>query len=798
MASFTDLIKKQKSERSGNIDVLLPIMARDMNVMKQGILKLVKLQGGTQRDRADRFFTSAKQKESVYESQYGKKLTSPTPATGTGNLKEEEKKGIFSSIFSGIVSFIPNILKTLAIGGLITALVGKLAQNPEIEKMMFDFGKKLLTGFFDSLKKGFEFISKLLTDSDVQESIRGAVKGFFKAIGDFLSIQLTTFKTPFGEFEVTIGRAIAIVVGSLAAFNGAVFAATGALTKFALGGAGGGGGVGGGAGKGGTGKPGPGGAKGFIRGLGPTFLLGGILYYLNEKGEKQKAPPGTPVPPGTPEIESDSQQVTGKDLTNPPSTTSTDTSPGVDKTTKDLVNLGVAGAGAYLLSKSIEPAKQLPGLAAKTGTAILDARTTSAGSILNSKPTTKWGRFLQFVAKKDGELYKKIAVKLAQSGALMAIPFGGWILSAINLGFNVAVAYQLYIFWKEFNGIETEEDKDVSTTPEAILSPEETNVPARPTLTESPAPAAAAATVSSSKPIPTTPTPVSTNTSTTLPEKTSSPIDVILDKKPEELTDGELRQLVETQGRIEDPRGVTNNPGGILYGTGPLRDKQIGFKPANADPNVKIAVYDTPENGIRASMENWRTSKYYRGKTVREGLGTWSGGNGAHYAKMLGSVKPGYEYTGTKNPQAEKSDVTPGTPTKDTNIFSEVETLVKPLSNVTGISPNDVKNQLTQITTNLQKGLNNFIEKGDPSVFKSLMGDYVVDRGSILGQRRALLDSVQREAQGSVITPPIVNVSSPTPPAQASGTAFTMASVVDQDFMKVLIERSGSSTTFAR
>lgn len=136
----------------------------------------------------------------------------------------------------------------------------------------------------------------------------------------------------------------------------------------------------------------------------------------------------------------------------------------------------------------------------------------------------------------------------------------------------------------------------------------------------------------------------------TLPPAATGSIDAILDKNPEQLSDAELRQLVEAQGRIEDPRGRTNNPGGILYGTGPLQEHQIGSVGANANSSVRIAVYDTPENGIRAAMENWRNSRYYRGKSVREGLGTWSGGDGADYARMLGSVRPGYE--GTNNPQA--------------------------------------------------------------------------------------------------------------------------------------------------
>lgn len=143
-----------------------------------------------------------------------------------------------------------------------------------------------------------------------------------------------------------------------------------------------------------------------------------------------------------------------------------------------------------------------------------------------------------------------------------------------------------------------------------------------------------------------------------LPPAAAGSIDAILDKNPESLSDAELRQLVEAQGRIEDPRGVMNNPGGIRYGTGPLQDHQIGFKGANADSSVKIAVYDTPENGIRAAMENWRTSRYYKGHTVRDGLGMWSTGHygrNANYEKMLGSAAPGY--TGTTNPQGESGSM---------------------------------------------------------------------------------------------------------------------------------------------
>ncbi len=148
-----------------------------------------------------------------------------------------------------------------------------------------------------------------------------------------------------------------------------------------------------------------------------------------------------------------------------------------------------------------------------------------------------------------------------------------------------------------------------------------------------------------------------------LPPAAPGSIDEILNKTPDQLTDGELRRLVEAQGRIEDPSGVMNNPGGIIYGSNRLRQHQIGFKLDTQTKTKQIAVYDTPENGIRAAMENWRESSYYKGRTIRDGLGMWSTGyygRNANYEKMLGSVAPGY--TGTNNPTAQQgfSPDTPG------------------------------------------------------------------------------------------------------------------------------------------
>jgi hypothetical protein len=128
-----DELKVVQQETAKNT-LVLPIIARDMNVMRQNILKLVKLSGGKPSSRADSFFMSARDRESAYESRFGKK--SPTSVSDKKAEKEKNRgllsflggtlftlfKGLVSGIFSLFASLIPSLL------GLFTGLIGTIGK----------------------------------------------------------------------------------------------------------------------------------------------------------------------------------------------------------------------------------------------------------------------------------------------------------------------------------------------------------------------------------------------------------------------------------------------------------------------------------------------------------------------------------------------------------------------------------------------------------------------------------------------------------------------------------------------
>lgn len=116
----------------------LPSMARDMNVMRQNIIKMVRLQGGTPTNKADAFFSKAKDREAMYESLFKKKeVTTPTKV-------EPEKKQSFAGMLLSLLG---------PVGLVVAGLVAAVETGISALKTSFDLFKSALGGLAEWILK---------------------------------------------------------------------------------------------------------------------------------------------------------------------------------------------------------------------------------------------------------------------------------------------------------------------------------------------------------------------------------------------------------------------------------------------------------------------------------------------------------------------------------------------------------------------------------------------------------------------------------------------------------------------
>jgi len=130
LSSELGIIEKN-TEISAKNSLALPIIARDMNVMRQNFSKVVKFFGGEPRRAADQYFLTKKERENQYEAAV-KEKTKVEP-----KMQEEEetkKKGFLTTLigfFSKIVSSITSAFSTLLTGtfGFVKSIFTSIADK---------------------------------------------------------------------------------------------------------------------------------------------------------------------------------------------------------------------------------------------------------------------------------------------------------------------------------------------------------------------------------------------------------------------------------------------------------------------------------------------------------------------------------------------------------------------------------------------------------------------------------------------------------------------------------------------
>ena len=225
--------------------VVLPSMARDMNLMRMNMQKMVRLSGGTPSTKSDMFFKRAADREAQYEGQYKKSSGGLTP-TPAGEKKEG---GGFLETLLG-----------MSFGGIITSLISGLLK-----------GGLLLT-----ILNG---IGKYFTDDKFKETVNKAFDSFFTTVfGEDYKKQLAT------GAAILVGAVVAMKI-AMASLEAAMFAAARRIAML-----GGGSGVPGSPNR--TNKGGKGGwlktlGKGALAVGGVALLTEGVKYYL-QQGESEE------------------------------------------------------------------------------------------------------------------------------------------------------------------------------------------------------------------------------------------------------------------------------------------------------------------------------------------------------------------------------------------------------------------------------------------------------------------------------------------------------------------------------
>ncbi len=110
------------TQLSAKNSLVLPMMARDMNLMRQNIAKMAKAQGVKPTYKADMFFKGAAEREKEYESKFGKtRALTSTPTLAVGEKKESAGGiiGMLGTLFAPLLG-----IGTTIVGAITSALSG--------------------------------------------------------------------------------------------------------------------------------------------------------------------------------------------------------------------------------------------------------------------------------------------------------------------------------------------------------------------------------------------------------------------------------------------------------------------------------------------------------------------------------------------------------------------------------------------------------------------------------------------------------------------------------------------------
>ena len=173
----------------------LPNISRDLNVARQSVQQLVKLEGGKPRQGADRFFLKSSERESALENEQEKIEgdIKPTPPTPVKPVTDDKGSGLFQRLKK---TFAPEnvLLKLGAAFSLAALLIDFQELWEDITSSFKEWASELYTDIkenFDewivNIKNSFSELSKTISvnvKSFINKWIVEPVKGAFKYLSD--------------------------------------------------------------------------------------------------------------------------------------------------------------------------------------------------------------------------------------------------------------------------------------------------------------------------------------------------------------------------------------------------------------------------------------------------------------------------------------------------------------------------------------------------------------------------------------------------------------------------------------
>jgi hypothetical protein len=628
--------------------VVLPAMARDMNLMRMNMQKMVKLSGGTPSTKSDMFFKRASDREAQYEGQFKRNSGGLTP-TPVGEKKEGG--GLLETLlgmsFSNIIG---NLISAVLKGGLLLALING--------------------------------IGKYFTDPEFKAAVNKAFDSFFTTV--------------FGEdYKKQLATGAAILVGAIVGMKVALYGLELAMLAAARRLSGVGGGISSPGGPGGKNKGGRGGwlktlGKGTLAAGGVALLTEGVKYYL-QQGESEEdakrlaqqdienqANPGGENAPIKPEGMRGSEIVdragsavnsaivlgTGVAMmpsgtTSIPSTVASPSAAG-----KPLTSFGSVGA-----NREMEKNKTLWEKIAKV---MKKAYEKGASKVMLSKLGSKFGTWM--------------AIKMATVAAgVVAAPFSAGaslLISAIGVGMLAKDVYDLYEWFVEY---EKELDAfEKTSTPTPVTTPESPSVSPSPSpSTTSTQAGTMGAYTSRAGTRSTSPTPSAPSGGGTIPS--NGQVD------PGKTTFADL--TVEQQNAFfaeqrkqegYKPGSLSydlNNPGNMLYA--PWQRKYGGELDTTGrgvgTVKGKFAKFPTLQDGVEAQRALWMSPKY-SSLPLDKALNLWVTGNkdsdmDINMRAKNTNYKSGIYAAIGGSPTVTLASATPSTPSTGTTLTRAQSTL---------------------------------------------------------------------------------------------------------------------------